>query len=282
MNCIEVKNVSKSFDSTVALFDVSLKFEQNKIYGLLGRNGAGKSTLLNIITGRIFPTHGEVFVNGKNIVDNDVALSQMYLMSEKSLFPENMKVFEVFNFTKLFYPEFDLDFANSLADKFHLDKKKKCKELSTGYSTILKLVVALSTNAQYILLDEPILGLDANHRDLLYRTILQKYSDNPCTIVISTHLIDEIANLIEDVVIIKEGELMQSISCEKLLALGFTVSGVTSAVDEFTKDKKVIGVESLGGLKTAYVLGERPQSVQLGLEISKLDLQKLFIQLTNS
>jgi ABC-2 type transport system ATP-binding protein len=131
------------------------------------------------------------------------------------------------------------------------------------------------------LLDEPVLGLDANNRDLFYRLLLEKYSSNPCTLVISTHLIEEAANVIENVVIIKKGKILRSESCESLLAGGYTVSGTLVSVDAFTKGKNIIGSDSLGGLKTAYILG-KPEAVRPdGLEISGLNLQKLFIQLTN-
>ena len=136
-------------------------------------------------------------------------------------------------------------------------------------------------NAPYILLDEPVLGLDANHRDLFYRILIEKYSESPCTIVISTHLIEEVSNVIEDIIIIKQGKIIKNESREALLSQGYTVSGVASIVDAYVAGKDVIGTDQLGGLKTVYVLGKIDQKVPEGIEISKLDLQKLFIQLTN-
>lgn len=111
MNCIEIKNVSKSFGEVEALRDVSLCFEENKIYGLLGRNGAGKSTLLNIISNRIFADSGHVSVNGMPAVENDKAQQLMYLMSEASLYPEKMKIKDAFVWSGNFYPDFDLAYA---------------------------------------------------------------------------------------------------------------------------------------------------------------------------
>lgn len=137
-------------------------------------------------------------------------------------------------------------------------------------------------NAPYILLDEPVLGLDANHRDLFYRILIERYSENPCTIVISTHLIEEVSNVIEDIIIIKQGKIIKNESREELLSQGYTVSGVASIVDDYVADKNVIGVDQIGGLKTVYVLGKLDKNVPEGIEISKLDLQKLFIQLTNA
>jgi ABC-2 type transport system ATP-binding protein len=278
---IEVKNIIKNYGKTCALDNVNLKFENNKIYGLLGRNGAGKTTLLNIITNRIFADSGSVSVDGEPAAENDAALGKIYLMSEKTYYPEKMKIKDVFKWTKNFYPDFDETYAAAAAEKFELNLSKNVKSLSTGFTSIFKLIIALSVNTPYVLLDEPVLGLDANNRDLFYRLLLEKYSSNPCTLVISTHLIEEAANVIENVVIIKKGKILRSESCESLLAGGYTVSGTLVSIDAFTKGKNIIGSDSLGGLKTAYILG-KPETVQPdGLEISGLNLQKLFIQLTN-
>jgi len=283
MNGIEVRNTSKDFGNVQALKDVSVHFEENKIYGLLGRNGAGKSTLLNVITGRVFANGGEVLVDGETALENDSALQKIYMMSEKNYYPENMKIRDVFKWTKEFYPDFDAAYAAKLAERFELNTDKKVKALSTGYSSILKLITALSTNAPYVLLDEPVLGLDANHRDLFYKIVIEKFSENPCTIIISTHLIEEAAGVIDHVVIIKDGKIIRDESRDELMSKGYTATGAASVVDGFIADKNILGTDSLGGLKTAYILGTLNRNeVPAGIEISKMDLQRLFIQLTNA
>lgn len=280
---IEVLNVSKSFKEVQALQNVSLTFEENAIYGLLGRNGAGKSTLLNIISNRIFADGGQVLLDGKKVAENDALLSQIYLMSEKTYYPSWMKVKKALRWAKSFYPNFDEAYAFRMAEAFGLSLNAKMKGLSTGYSSIFKLVVALSVNVPYVFLDEPVLGLDANHRDLFYRMLLEKYTGNPFTIVISTHLIEEVSGLVEEVVIIKNGSVLRSQSREELLGGGYTISGTAALVDAYIAGREVLGQESLGGLKTAYLLGRASkEELPEGLEISGLDLQKLFIRLTDS
>ncbi len=283
MNDLVVKNITKKFGQLTALDNVSLTLEVGKIYGLLGRNGAGKSTLLNIITNRIFPDSGEVLVSGQPARENDGAQQQLYMMSEKSYYPESMRVLEAFKCTKSFYGSFDQDYAEKLCDLFGLNPRKKVKELSTGYSSIFKLIIALSVNVPFVLLDEPVLGLDANHRELLYKVLLDTYTQRPRTIVISTHLIEEISGLIEEVIIIKKGKVIRQQPTEELLSMGYTISGPAARVDEFIIGKDVLGEDSLGGLKTAYLLG-KPEHHELPeyLQVSKLDLQKLFIRLTNA
>lgn len=281
MSGIEIKNLTKRYGDTVALDDVTLTLEENKIYGLLGRNGAGKTTLLNIMTGRIFADSGTVTLNGAPTTENDAALRQMYMLSEHTYYPEKMRLRDAFKWSAQFYPNFDSDYAGKLCDAFSLDVRKKVDGLSTGYGTIFKLIIALSTNAPYLLLDEPVLGLDANHRDLFYKTLLEKYAENPFCAVLSTHLVEEVSNLIEDVVIVKDGRVIQNTPRDELLCQGYSVSGVAPAVDEFTKGQRLLGEDVLGGLKTAYILGNKPDHVPEALVTSTLDLQRLFIQLTN-
>lgn len=283
MNCIEVNGISKSFKKTNALSDIDLKFEENKIYGLLGRNGAGKSTLLKIISNRIFPDSGSVTVNGITACENDKSQSMIYLMSENNLYPSKDKIKKIFKWTKEFYPSFDTEYAYELSKQFGLDTSKNVRSLSTGYTSIFKIIIALSVNVPYIFLDEPVLGLDANHRELFYKTFIDKYAKSPFCCVFSTHLIEEISFIIEDVVIIKDGQIIKNQSRDSLLENGFTVTGAASAVDSFILKKEVIGTDQIGGLKTAYILGNVHETdIPDGLEVTSMDLQKLFIQLTNS
>ncbi|MGI5848546.1 MAG: ABC transporter ATP-binding protein [Christensenellales bacterium] len=283
MSCIEIKNITKQFGSTIALKDVSLKFEGNKIYGLLGRNGAGKSTLLNLITNRLFPTSGEIYVDGENIRENGEAISKIYNMSEKNLYPETMKIKEAFRWSKVFYPNMDMEYALKLADKFALSLKKKVKELSTGYASVFKIIIALSSNAPILLLDEPVLGLDANFRDLFYKELISCYSKTPKTIVISTHLIEEAEGVLEDVAIIKNGQVILKDTTQNILSKGYTVTGPECFVNSFVQGKNVLGFDMLGGIKSAYLLESLNKNAVPGnLEVSAMKLQDLFIHLTNA
>ena len=281
---IQIDNLNKRFGQTQALDNVSLQFGGQKIYGLLGNNGAGKTTLFNIITNRYFADSGAVTLDGQDIYNNESILSQIYMLSEKNYYPEDMTVKDALYWAAHFYPNFDKAFAAKLADRFKLPLKKKIADLSTGYETIFKIVVALSTNAPFLLLDEPVLGLDAGHRDMFYKLLIERYSENPCTIVISTHLIAEVSRLIEHCVIIKNGRIIKDSPCEDLLNNGYSVSGSTSLVDGYIQETKdVIFSSNLGGLKTASISGiapgfhDRPD----GLEFNKLDLQEYFIHLMN-
>ena len=280
---IEVKNVTKQYGTTTALNNVSTRFEEECIYGLLGRNGAGKTTLLNLITNKLFPTSGEIMIDGENVYENDAALSKVYCMSERGLYPSSMSIKEIFKWTAEFYPGMDMEYAYKLADKFALNTKKKERTLSTGYMSIYKIIIALACNAPILLLDEPVLGLDANFRDLFYRELITSYSARPRTIVISTHLIEEATEVIEKVVIVNEGRILLQDSVQQVLSMGYTATGPLGLVDEFARGKNVLGADVLGGMKSAYLLDTLiPDSVPQGIEISKMRLQSLFIHLTNA
>ena len=278
---IELKNISKSFGGVHALSDVSLTFGGGKIYGLLGPNGAGKTTLLNIITNRLYADSGEVTIDGESAPGRDRALGKVYMMAEQNLFPDSMKVKAALKITADFIPSFDLELAMELAEKFGLPMNKKVKALSTGYSSIIRLVLALSAGTPYVIFDEPVLGLDAQHRDMFYRLLMEHCGGGGQTVILSTHLIQEAAPLIEHAVIIKGGKILRDASAEELTGAAHTVSGPAGLVDGYIAGRQVLNTTAIGGLKTACVEGEPDARVPAGLEVSAMGLQDYFISLMN-
>ncbi len=276
---IELNHITKRFGETTALEDISVTFGENRIYGLLGRNGAGKTTLLGLITNRIFPTEGQVLVDGEPVRENDRALGRIFCMSEKDYYPDGMSIKDLFRWTRYFYPCFRQERAQALAKKFGLELKGKYKDLSTGYRSICKLILAMSSGADYLLFDEPVLGLDAHHRELFYRELLADYGDEPRTILLSTHLIDEVAGVVEQLVVLKKGRLQLDCPTDEALRMGYTVSGKAVDVDRYCQGRQVLGMEQIGGLKTASLYGER-QEIPPELECIPLELQRLFVKLT--
>lgn len=275
---IEFQHITKTFGDTRALEDVSLTFEKGKIYGLLGNNGAGKSTLLNILTGRLCPDSGTVTVDGAP-AGSDAALSRLFLVGEKNLYPDDMKVKRALDTAALFYPDFDRAYAEDLARQFGLPLNKKINSLSTGYGSIFRIVLGLSVNTPYVLFDEPVLGLDAQHRDLFYKLLVRKYAESPCTMVISTHLIAEVADLIEHTVIIRKGRILQDAPTEALTAACWAVSGPAGLVDGWAAGRNVLTTTALGGLKTVCVRGAVEEELPAGLERRRVGLQEYFISL---
>lgn len=281
MQGIQIKNITKKYNGLTALDNVSFSFEFGKIYGFLGRNGAGKSTLINVIANRIFADEGKVLVDDVPARENMKVQEKIFCMSETDLYDKDLKIKEHFKWIDRFYDSFNIDKALEISEKFNLDTDKRFKALSKGYQSIFKLTVALSLNVPYVIFDEPVLGLDANHRELFYDLLLKDYEDGERTIIIATHLIEEVANIIEEVVLIDKGKILLQESVERLLETGYSISGITKEVDDYCTDKNVIGYDELGSLKIAYVLGEKtPLPENSNLQISAMNLQKLFVKLT--
>lgn len=283
MKGIEVKQLQKKFHKQVVLEPTSFQLEPRKIYGLLGRNGAGKSTILNSLTNRILVSGGEVLVDGQSAFDNDQALRKMYLMSEKNLYPDSTKLIKLFHLTELFYGDFDYQQAYDLAADFELDLQQRFGKLSTGYRSIFKLIIALCVPAEYILFDEPTLGLDANHRELFYRALADNYLKRPRTFLIATHLIGEVASLLEQVLIVDHGKLLLDGQVESVLARSHLITGPTRQAAEYVAGLNVIGQEKLGKISSYYIYDNLDDSRPLPdtVSIEQLDLQQLFINLTN-
>lgn len=286
MSIIKISNITKNYGDTCALDNVSLTIEENKIYGLLGRNGQGKTTLLNLITNRIFPSSGTITIDGENVIENDNALEKIYLMVEKDLYPETLKIKDVFKWTAEFYKTFNMEYALKLSDKFGININKRFKELSTGYTSICKIIITLASGAKVLLFDEPILGLDAGHRELFYKELMANYIEEPKTIILSTHIIEEVADVLESVIIIKNNKIIENTEVEELLKNSYTVSGLDRNVDEYIKGKKCVNVETMASFKCATIIGkvtsnEKDIINRLDLKVSKVELQKLFIHLTS-
>ncbi|MBU3172047.1 ATP-binding cassette domain-containing protein [Clostridium estertheticum] len=286
MGTIKLLNVSKRYGDTFALDNISLTIEENKIYGLLGRNGAGKTTLLNIINNRIFADKGVISIDGKTLSHDKNALGNTYFMTEQNLYPQAMKVKELFKWSKEFYPNFDMTYALELSKKFELNINKRIRELSTGYASICKIINTMASGAEILMFDEPVLGLDANHRELFYKELMEGYIEKPKTIILSTHIIEEVSHLLERIVIIKDGKIINDENVEELLTKCYSVSGLNKNIDEYIKDKNCLSVDKMASYKSAVIMGnndgiEKEEIKKLGLEVSKVELQKLFIDLTN-
>lgn len=281
MRELRAENLTKRFGKTTALDDVSLSLEYGKIHALLGRNGAGKTTLLGIASNRLVPTEGRILVDGEPVTDNPAALAKVFCTGDVQMVPGSMHADDLVEWMGRFHEGFDAKRAARLAKAFDLDLKAKTGALSTGYRTICQLVMALSLDADYLLLDEPVLGLDAAHRELFYKLLMEDYLERPRTVVIATHLIEEVANLVERVTIIDKGRVLMAASADELRGKGYSVSGRAADVRAYCEGLDVLDIDELGSVAVAYVLG-KPDPARLTdrLDAAPMNLQKLFVKLT--
>lgn len=277
---IEVKNLTKKYKQTNALNNVSFTLSDHKIYGLLGRNGAGKTTFMEILAGHQFATKGEVFINGEEPFDNRHITEQICLIKEGDNFHKDRKVKQILKAYSLFYPKWDEELAQRLVKEFNLKRNAKVKALSKGMSSALAIIVALASKAPITIFDEPYIGLDAAARKKFYETLLEEYESEKRTIIFSTHLIDEVSLLFEEILILQQGELVLQEEAETLRNNTFAVSGTIEQIESFIKGKQVIQKKQLAGMMTAYVFGKAEEAKEIGLKTEAVPVQELMIYLT--
>ena len=282
MEQLKISHLSKKFGRRVILDDVSFTLEPAKIYGLLGRNGAGKSTLLNLISNRISPTSGSIKL-GDQEINTDQTLDKIFLIGEDNLYYKQVKINQMFDLADGAYGNFDYQNAEQMLKQFELDGNQKFAKLSTGQKTAAKISLALNVDADYIFLDEPVLGLDANHREIFYQELIKSYQKRPRTIVLSTHLIDEIQQLVEHVILIDRHRVLEDADVQDLLDRAYDISGPAKLVDQYTEGLNVLSTTDLGNIRTAHVFDQLPEDRILPdqVQIGHYDLQHLFIYLTN-
>lgn len=202
---LECENLSKNYGSVKALDNLTLKIESGKIVGLLGPNGHGKTTLIKTLSGLLSKDKGKVLIDGKRIgVGTKKIVS--YLPERSYLSPE-MKIKEVVSFFQEFYEDFDAKKADAMLGELSLDKESKLKSLSKGNREKIQLIMVMSRKAKLYLLDEPMGGVDPAARDYILKTIISNYSED-ATVIISTHLIQDVEQILDEVVFLKEGKVM--------------------------------------------------------------------------
>jgi ABC-2 type transport system ATP-binding protein len=229
---ISVAGLTRSYRDQLALDDVTVDIERDTITGLLGRNGAGKSTLLRIIVGQEFASAGSVRVFGGDPFEHDETLRRMVLVREDQIFPD-VKVGHALRSASWFYPHWSGELAETLLHEFELPSNRAIKKLSRGMRSALGIVIGLSARAEITLFDEPYAGLDAVARQLFYDRLLADYAAQPRTVLLSTHLIDEVADLLERVILIDHGRVVLDAAVDDVRGSATSVSGPVAAVEEF-------------------------------------------------
>jgi len=282
---IEVHNLTKRYKTKNALDNVSLSIEGGAIYGLLGRNGAGKTTLMSILTAQNFESSGTVKVFGEHPYENAPVLSRICFVRESQKYPDDATPRHAFKAASLFFKNWNQEFAEQLIADFQLPMKQTIKKLSRGQLSAVGVIIGLASRAEITFFDEPYLGLDAVARQIFYDRLLDDYAEFPRTIILSSHLIDEVSNLIEHVVVIDDGQILVNEDTDSLRDRAVTVVGDAAAVDAWAGGREVLHSESLGRVRSVTVLGalsadERAEVTASGLDLAPVSLQQLIVRLT--
>lgn len=282
---IEVHNLSKRYKEKRALDNVSLAIEGGAIYGLLGRNGAGKTTLMSILTAQNFESSGTVKVFGEHPYENAHVLSRICFVRESQKYPDDAHPKHAFKAASLFFPNWDQALADELIAQFQLPMKQTIKKLSRGQLSAVGVIIGLASRAEITFFDEPYLGLDAVARQTFYDRLIEDYAEHPRTVILSSHLIDEVSNLIEKVIVIDNGQILLSEDTDAVRDCAVTVVGDTAKVDAWVGTREVLHREALGRVASVTVLGaisaeERAQIAAAGLDLAPVSLQQLIVRLT--
>lgn len=281
---VEISDLTMRYGATTAIDQLTASIHPGTITGLLGRNGSGKSTLLAAIAGFRTPAGGQVRVNGRVPYEDDAAMAGTCLVREAGDFGE-VRVDAALHLTASMRSGWSADLAGHLIERFKLPTRKRIKALSRGQRSALGAVVGLASRAPLTMFDEVYLGMDAPTRYTFYEELLSDYAAHPRTIVISSHLIEEVERLFEHVLVLDEGRLLLQDSAESLRERGVRVVGNGEAVERFVKPYTVLRRQVLGRTTAATLYGHLTEeaihgAAAAGLELESVSIQDLFVHLT--
>lgn len=250
---IEVTHLTKRYGSVVALDDVSLAIEPDSITGILGRNGAGKTVLMSLMTAQEIPTRGTVRVFGENPRENASVLSRTCFVRDNQRYPDEYKLSHLLRVGPLFYENWDADLAARIVKTFEIPDGRPIRKLSRGQLSAVGLLIGLASRAPITFFDEPYLGLDVTARTLFYDLLLEDYAHHPRTVVVSTHLIEEMEQLLERVVVLHHGRVREDAELDDLRRRAVRLSGRTDDLDQVLVGHEVLRRSVMGSVGSALV-----------------------------
>ena len=281
---VEAQGLTKRFGRVAAVDDVSFSLEEGGIHGLLGRNGAGKTTLMQLMTGQEFATSGHARIFGQEPVENAQALRRVCFIKESQVYPDDFKGKHVLKSAPWFFDNWDHAFAQRLVEAFDVPLDRRMKKMSRGQRSAIGVIVGLASRAELTFLDEPYAGLDAVARHRFYDLLLEDYVTHPRTVVLSTHLIDEAAGLLQRVLVIDQGHIVIDADADELRATATTFAGRAGDVESFAAGRDVIDRTVMGGLASVTLAGltddDKRAAASAGLEASPVSLQELIVSRT--
>jgi len=283
---ISLRDLTVRYGDTVAVDGITLDLEPGKIYGLLGRNGSGKTSLLSVLAAFRHASAGTVTVDGIDPFENPAFMRDTAFIRDVLDVTDSDRLGKVLDFAGRLRPTWDGGYAERLIDVFGLDRRRRVSALSRGQRSSLGVVLGLAARAPLTILDEVYLGMDAAARTTFYRELLADYLAHPRTIILSTHLIEEVAGLFEQVIVIDRGRLLVHEDTDAFRARGTAVTGPVAAVEAFVAGRTVLSEQNLGGVRQATLYGaldddETVRARAAGLSLAPVGVQDLFVHLTS-
>ncbi|MFE8702963.1 ABC transporter ATP-binding protein [Cytobacillus sp. FJAT-54145] len=288
MSVVACNNLTKVYGRTKALNQLSFTIHENKITGLIGRNGAGKTTLLKIMAGFLRETSGDIKVFSEKPFNNLKVSGNLIYTDDYMNFPTSLTLMDLLKTASSFYPNWDDELAVRLFSYFSFQSTQRYTDLSKGMKSTFNMIIGLSARCPLTIFDEPTTGMDAAVRKDFYRALLKDYIDFPRTIILSSHHLNEMEDLLEDILLIKEGELCLHSSVEDMKEYAIGLSGKSNLVHQWTKDRDIIHYKNIDPdyvyivVKNDYTESTLHQIEHDGVELNPVSANDLCIYLTSS
>lgn len=284
---ISTTNLCKNYGDKAALKNVNLNINSNELIGLIGTNGSGKTTLMKHLAGLLNKTSGSIKVFGEEPMDNLKVLERVvYTYHDLKLTPEQ-PLKNLISSYELMYPAFDRVFAEKLMKLFNLNPKAKYKSLSQGMMSIFNFICGLSTRADLTMLDEPILGMDVTVRKSAYEILLRDYMEHPRTIIVSSHIFNELEDILSEIIIINKGEILLHDNIDNIRDSAYRVDGAEAALNAFAENREVI-YKNASPLHSFLIIKEQITATveaaakNLNLSLSRIRPEELYVYLAGN
>ncbi|WP_042348442.1 ATP-binding cassette domain-containing protein [Bacillus massiliigorillae] len=287
MNIIQCKELTKVFWRKKVLNNMSFSIEENKITGLIGRNGAGKTTLLKIISGFYCQTSGEITVFSEKPFNSLLVSANSIYIEQEMSFPSALNLVQILEEASRFYPNFDCELAHRLFDYFSLEQLDYYAQLSKGMRSTFNCIIGIASRAELTIFDEPTNGMDAGVRKDFYRALLKDYLANPRTIILSSHHLDEIENLLEDILLMRGGNTLLHLPVSALKEYAVGLKGDMSVLQQVLTHRNIIYEQAISPTYSYVVIEndlteEEKQELQSkGIQLSMVAISDLCVYLTD-
>jgi ABC-2 type transport system ATP-binding protein len=276
MACIEAHGLRKSFGTTIALDGINFRVEEGRILGVIGPNGAGKTTALNAILG-LTPYQGELRVLGRNPwTERNQLTRDVCFIADVAVLPRWIKVSQALDYVAGVHPRFDRAKAEAFLARTTIKHTSRVKHLSKGMVAQLHLALVMAIDAKLLVLDEPTLGLDILFRKQFYDSLLNDYFDRNRTIVVTTHQVDELQNVLTDLIFMDRGRIVLDCSMEEIESRYAELTVHPAQVEAARSLKPIYERNVLGRSVMLFDRADRPQLSALG-EVRTPGIADLFV-----
>lgn len=276
---IKLENVSKSYGNKLVIDKINLNLENDRIYGLIGRNGVGKTTLMKILSDQIINYHGQIFVDGVNIKDDDTFKDNLVFISDGFIsdMQQASKLKSLTAIFKILAPKFNQKRYDELIDIFMLNEKTKYNKLSYGNQGLYRSIIGLCTGAKMIFLDEPANGLDEINRDRFYKKLIEYQAEDKSLIMLSSHILSDIERVVTDIIFLKDSKVVLNEAVETIEDKAFMIT-IDEERIKILENKNILSYKKVGKQMVVMIYDDftSEELERLNARVDRMNLHELF------